>query len=148
MAKHDAFTDDQKIAIVERVCDLLSSFEEAKSLRQACELAEVHPSTFLRWCEENKAFAEQYARAEKIATDLSFDEFRALNEERPPKVKGYTDSGWAAWQRMRLDNLKWAMSKRRPSKYGDKVQQEISGKDGAPIEAAITVQFVKPEAKS
>jgi hypothetical protein len=111
----------------QRVCDLLAAHEEAKSLRQACKIVGIPPSNFLFWCDKNPELAEQYARADKIATDLAFEEFAELNDEAPPRVKGYTDAGWAAWQRMRLDNKKWAMSKRRPSKYGDKVAVENSG---------------------
>ena len=45
--------------------------------------------------------------------------------------------------RLQIDARKWYASKLAPKKYGDKVQQEVSGPDGAPIQAAITVQFVK-----
>lgn len=118
------------------ICDLVAEQEIAKSLRQACSIVGLAPSTFLLWCDTNEALAEQYARANKIATDLQFEEFNALNDERPPTVKGFTDAGWAQWQRMRLDNKKWAMSKRRPSKYGDKVAH--TGDDGGPIQFVVT----------
>ena len=121
----------------EQVCDLLAEGDQAKSLRQACVIAGVKASTFLYWCETNADLAAKYAAADKIATEVAFDEFREQNEELPPTGERGVDSGWVAWQRMRLDNRKWEMSKRRPSKYGDKLQTEISGKDGGPVQFVI-----------
>ncbi len=123
------------------VCDLLAEQESAKSLRQACAIVGMLPSTFLYWCDQHKELAEMYARADKIATDLAFEEFNALNDEEPPRVEGRVDAGWANWNRTRLDNKKWAMSKRRPSKYGDKVQQEISGPDGGAIPLSLEIDL-------
>ncbi len=48
--------------------------------------------------------------------------------------------------RLRVDTRKWLMSKLAPKKYGDKVEQFISGPNGAPIQAAVTVEFIKPKA--
>lgn len=40
------------------------------------------------------------------------------------------------------------LKNRKPAEWRDKVSQEVSGVDGKPIEAALTVQFVKPDGKS
>lgn len=40
------------------------------------------------------------------------------------------------------------LKNRKPAEWRDKVNQEVSGVDGKPIEAALTVQFVKPDGKS
>jgi hypothetical protein len=42
------------------------------------------------------------------------------------------------WTRLQL------LAKWNPKKYGDKVQQEISGKDGGPVQSSIMVEFVRP----
>lgn len=118
------------------VCELLESqADDCQSLRQCCEKAEVPPSTFLGWCDANDDLAEQYARADKIATEIQFERLNELNEQEPPKVEGRIDNGWVQWQRMRLDNRKWALSKRRPSKYGEKVA--VGGDPGNPIQHKI-----------
>ena len=45
------------------------------------------------------------------------------------------------------DNIKWEAARVAPKKYGDKSTQEVTGKDGAPIEHAvnIAVTFHDPE---
>ena len=103
------------------VCELLESQGVGcESLRKCCEKCDIAPSTFLRWCGDNKELAEQYARADRIATDIQFEQFHDLNDEQPPRVGGRVDSGWVAWQRQRLDNKKWEMAKRNPKRLGDK----------------------------
>ena len=118
------------------VCQFLESqADDCQSLRQCCEKAEVAPSTFLGWCDDHQELAEQYARADKIATDIQFERFAELNDEKPPAVEGRVDAGWVQWQRMRLENRKWAMSKRSPSKYGDKIA--VGGDPGNPVKHKI-----------
>ena len=48
--------------------------------------------------------------------------------------------------KLRVDARKWLMSKMKPKKYGEKVSQEITGKDGGPIETKTewVIQPVKP----
>lgn len=120
-------------AKAEQVCDLLAEHDQAKSLRQACVIAGVKPSTFLYWCDTHSDLATRYAAAEKVSTDLAFEDFNEANDELPAMGEHGVDTGWVAWQRMRLDNKKWSMSKRRPSKYGDKIQQEHSGSVGVQL---------------
>ena len=118
----------------EHVCELLAARDEARSLRQACVIAGVKPSTFLYWCDTQADLAKRYAAADKIATDLAFEEFAEANDEQPVMGERGIDTGWVAWKRMNLDNKKWEMAKRRPSKYSDKIQQEVSGPDGGPVQ--------------
>jgi hypothetical protein len=114
------------------VCSLLAENDVAKSLRQACELADVAPSTFLYWCDQGHMvtdasgkqlpLSEHYARADKIKSDIDFEQLAEENEKLPARTKSGVDIGWVAWNRQRLDNRKWILSKRRPSKYGDRVE--------------------------
>ena len=45
--------------------------------------------------------------------------------------------------KLRIDTRLKLLAKWNPKKYGDKVENYISGPAGGPIQAAITVQFVK-----
>ena len=40
--------------------------------------------------------------------------------------------------KVRIDTRRWAMSKMAPKKYGDKLQNELTGKDGGPVEIENT----------
>jgi len=112
-----------------------------KSLRQICRELNIGHSTVLGWAIDNKEFADQYARAIKIGTDAQFD---ALEEEIaavPERGKFGIDAAWVNWKRLQLDTRKWALSKRVPKKYGDKVQTEVSGPEGGPIEVRTLNDF-------
>jgi hypothetical protein len=45
--------------------------------------------------------------------------------------------------RLKVDTRKWLLSKLQPKKYGDKLDMNVAGKDGGPIQAAIAVTFVR-----
>ncbi len=47
---------------------------------------------------------------------------------------GATDSGAVQKQRLQVDTRKWLLSKMVPKKYGDKLQQELTGTDGGPVQ--------------
>jgi hypothetical protein len=49
--------------------------------------------------------------------------------------------GDVARDRLRFDSRRWYLSKLAPKRYGDKLQQEVSGPDGG----ALTVTWLKPE---
>jgi hypothetical protein len=121
-----------------QICDILAENEIAKSLRQACDIVGISPWSFLRWCNNKRntlidddgmtvSCQQQYARANEIKADLDFEALVQLNDEQPVKLKnGAVDIGWAAYHRERLNNKKWILSKRRPSKYGDKLEVDGS----------------------
>lgn len=110
---------------------VVAAIETGDSLRKAAADNGVAPSTFLRWCDENKELAEQYARARRIGDEVGFLELDVIADEPPEKDQfGKVDPGWVAWQRMRIDTRKWSLSKKHPTKYGDKTHIEHSGKLG------------------
>ena len=107
-------------------------------------------STIFKWLSENEKFSEQYAHARsaqmeamaleiiEIADDGRNDTYETEDgEER-------TNNDVIQRSRLRVDTRKWLMSKLAPKKYGDKVEQFISGPGGGPIQANVQVEFVKP----
>jgi transposase len=106
--------------VADRVCERLA---QGHSLRQAAEAEGVHNSTVMQWARDNDAFAKQYARAREIGYDLDFEQLEELAAEPPPQTaSGSTDAGWVQWKRLQIDTKKWALSKKAPKKYGDKVE--------------------------
>lgn len=81
------------------------------------------PSTVYRWLESNQDFREKYARARELAGEVQAQ--RSLREA--------LEAEDAQIGRLRWDARRWTASKLAPKKYGDKVQQEISGPDGGPL---------------
>src|ERR1700748_3328556 len=125
MGRKSTFSQEK----ADKICELLA--EGDKSLRQICLELELKPSTVVLWANSNAIFAEQYARAREIGTDLEFDSLIDLASEPPPKVKGYTDAAWVTHRRNLVDAKKWTLSKRSPKKYGDKLA--LAGDEDNPI---------------
>jgi hypothetical protein len=93
--------------------------------------------TILRWVSEKPDFREQYARAREIQAETHADDIVTIADG---PTEG-DDSVKTARDRLRVDSRKWVASKLLPKKYGDKLQQEVSGPDGG----ALTVTWLKPE---
>lgn len=76
----------------------------------------------------HRALLDQYARAREALVDWYADEIVRLaiedagsDDDNPVRVNR---------SRLRVDTLKWLMSKLHPKKYGDKVELEHGGKIG------------------
>ena len=96
-----------------------------KSLRAICESPDMPgQTTVFRWLEQNVGFREQYARARELQADTFADEIVALADKAE-------DANLA---RIQIDARKWAAAKQRPSKYSERVVNELTGKDGKPIQ--------------
>lgn len=77
---------------------------------------------------EKNELRDRYVRARENQADAFADEILdvARNKNLDPQQA-----------RLQVDALKWAAGKRKPKVYGDRVQQEISGPDGGPIEHKV-----------
>jgi hypothetical protein len=112
------------------ICEELA---EGKSLRTICK-QEGMPSVGVvcRWLSENRAFAEQYARAREAQADAIFDEILDIADDSSNDWIA-TESGdkfnaeAAARSRIRIDARKWMAGKMRPKVYGEKLDLEHSG---------------------
>lgn len=116
---------------------VLSDIESGLSLRATGENYKISASAIIRHIQDSEVFAKQYARAKDIQLERMADEMLTIADS--------ADKDTANAIRVRVDTRKWLLSKLVPKKYGDRVEQFISGPDGAPIQAAITVEFVKPK---
>jgi metal-dependent amidase/aminoacylase/carboxypeptidase family protein len=112
-------------ATADAVCALL---QEGHSLRKAAEECGIAASSVLEWRDRHPAFAEQYARARAIGDEADFERLEEIAAEPPPTTNaGSTDAGWVAWKRLQIDTKKWALAKKQPKKYGDKLDLNHGG---------------------
>lgn len=93
-------------------------------------------STLFKWLREHDKFSEQYARAKEESGDVDAERIEDVAKQ---VLDGQVDP---ASGRVAIDAFKWTASKKRPKKYGDKIHQELTGRDGAPIDNYHTVEFV------
>ena len=100
------------------ICELVAL---GKTLRQIQAQMGVSMGTILNWV-AMPGHSEQYARAREAASDL----FETDIIETALASTAYS----ATSDRVKIDALKWVAARRSPKKYGEKVQQEITGADG------------------
>lgn len=132
-------TIDYSNAIGDIICERIANGE---SLRAICREEDMPAmSTVFRWLNLVAEFSDQYARAREEQADTYADELVSIADEGETKVivgnDGTTmvayDSTAVARNRLRVDTRKWVASKLKSKKYGDKIQQELTGPDGGAI---------------
>ena len=75
----------------------------------------------------NHPFSPQYARAREIGHLKMADDLLEIADDASEDCQ-------RSW--LRVDARKWLLSKAQSKIFGNKVQSEISGKDGGPIDIA------------
>lgn len=109
------------------ICERIAEGESVRAISKDPDMPAM--STIFKWLTIHPMFAEQYARARDEQAETLADEitFIADTEEDVQRA------------RVRIDARKWVAGKLKPKKYGEKIQQEVTGKDGGPIEAKTEV---------
>lgn len=146
MGRPSKYTDE----IADKICERLALGE---SILKICSGEEM-PSerAIYRWLESNEEFRQNYARAREQQADhyaaeiIDLADKDRICEKRTIKPDGgeeivivdQTDR-----TRLQIDARKWYASKLAPKKYGDKVQAEVTGANGGPVQASVTIEFVK-----
>lgn len=133
--------------------EIVEWISNGKPLREFCRI-EGNPAfrTVYDWLEKDEAFSARFARARESGEDVIAQECLeiaddARNDWMETKQGKVLDSEHVQRSRLRIDTRLKLLSKWNPKKYGDKVQSEVSGPNGAPIQAEIKVEFVKPDDK-
>jgi hypothetical protein len=137
--------------LADTICERLSLGE---SLRSICrDEAMPSQSMVFRWLASNKTFREQYAHAREAQADSWADDIVEISDDGQNDT--YTDADGnertnqdvIARSRLRVDTRKWLMARMAPKKYGDKITQEVTGADGAPLVPIINLTG-RPEPSS
>jgi hypothetical protein len=130
--------------IGDRICAALAT---GMSLRSVCRADDIPPESTVRgWTHDVKhPFSAQYVRAREIGYLSMADETIEISDDgsndwmekfgKDGEAVGWTINGEHIQRsRLRVDTRKWLLSKCLPKVFGDKVVNEITGKDGGPIE--------------
>lgn len=134
--------------IASRICEMLTS---GMTLREVCR-AEGMPaeSTVRTWVlDDREGFYAQYAKAREVGYHAMADELVEIADDGKndwmerqdeDEQRTYVLNGEHVQRsRLRLDTRKWLLSKALPKIYGDKITQEVTGKDGGPIEVRRSI---------
>jgi hypothetical protein len=143
MARPSDYTEE----IAAEICEHIAN---GNSMRTICAADGMPaPATVYRWLIEREAFQEQYARARERQADFYAEEIIQISDDGANDTYA-TDTGEAtnhdviARSRLRVDARKWYASKLAPKKYGEKITQELTGKDGGSLVVEIVRFSDKP----
>lgn len=127
-------------ALAGQICARLA---DGESLRRICSDESMPTKTSVfRWLIEHKSFSDQYAKAREEQAELMADELLEIADDgtndfktivQNGQEKEVFDSEHVQRSRLRIDTRKWIASKLLPKKYGEKITQEVTGKDGGPV---------------
>ena len=132
--------------LADKICERLA---DGESMRSVCR-DEALPcmSTIFKWLREKPEFLQQYEIAKEECADALVEDMLdiadnhaaqpLLKDGEPVVIDGkvvmMVDAVGVNHARLRVDTRKWAASKLKPKKYGDKIQAELTGANGGPIE--------------
>jgi terminase small subunit-like protein len=109
-----------RVACMEIIC---AKLREDPNLRKACKGEDLPAySTVILWAHEDKAIADQYARARAIGLRGDLDEIVAIADEP------CADAVEVQRQRNRIDARKFRLVKGLPREFGDRIEHEHAGK--------------------
>ena len=131
-------------AIADEICDRLATGE---SLRSICRDARMPDEKAVRkWAVLRRDdFGPQYALARELGFESIAEEVIEIADENPIGPDGYVDNGAIQRARHRTDSRRWLLSKMMPSRFGDKVTQEIVGNEDQPLVTRIELVPVDPK---
>lgn len=95
-----------------------------KNLSKVCADDDMpHRSTIYDWFVKFPEFADNYARASLIRREERFEAMEDIPDKEADVQKA----------RLKVDILKWQLSKEEPKKYGDKVDLTSDGEKLQPV---------------
>lgn len=123
--------------LIDKICELIAN---GMSLRAVCS-QEGMPSavTVCKWLSENEEFSKQYARAREEQAVSFADEIIQIADSVEP------DSAAVAKAKLQIDSRKWLAAKMAPKKYGDKVEQQITGNLAIQADVKLSDLFLSDE---
>lgn len=126
------YTDDQRLYTFQRICDdvangvLITTALEQNGV--------VSFSTFQYWLNQHQDLKELWQDTQRMRETFLFEEMiRVAYSDSPKTIKKFNrdkelietivkDS--AEDRRLKINTLKWALSKMNPNKYGERIQIE------------------------
>lgn len=99
------------------------------------------------WCPSQPTIYRRMASDESFESRIAFARSAQQDYEADKCVEMADKATNEDWQvvKLRIWARQWRASKLAPKKYGDKIQSEISGKDGGPIETTGIAIYQLPD---
>lgn len=97
------------------ICKRIAKGESVRSIGKDSKMP--HADTIHAWVLDRDEFSVQYARAKGIGAEIEFDELEEIARTEEDVQRA----------RLIVDTKKWALSKKIPKKYGDKIDMTSDG---------------------
>lgn len=118
-----------------KICERIAAGESLRHIAMIEGMPCV--DTIREWVRDKKEFSAQYARAKELSADSFLEQIQeiahdgrndweVIESERTGQDRIVLNAEAVQRSRLRVDTLKWVMSKLAPKKYGDKVEHEVS----------------------
>lgn len=133
MAQYKDYTEEQKHQIITDICNRV--IDEKISFNKAVEESCISYVTFFNWMVKSSELKELYNYAREIRADVLFEEIIDIADtteegtemiEKPSGTEIKTGD-MTNHRRLKIDARKWVVAKMQPKKYGDRIDQNISG---------------------
>ena len=120
----------------------LEALKNTCNITKACELSGLGRTSAYEWREEDPEFAADWQKALDVAADLLEEEAvrRATEGTRKPVFQGGQLVGHV--QEYSDTLMIFLLKGAKPKKYMDRLVQEVTGKDGGPVQASVSVEFI------
>jgi hypothetical protein len=117
-------------SIADQICKRLA---EGESLRRICRDEELPmESTVRAWAlKDLHGFYAQYAQARDLGLDVMADQVQEI-------ASGALDASDVPRARLEFDAKRWYLSKLAPKRYGDRIQNEVTGAGGSALNITVT----------
>ena len=124
---------DYTAELADSICERLAAGESMRSISRDDKMPAM--STLFKWIRVLPEFTEQYAIAKAESADALVEDMLDIADNQveqpllvdgiPPEIDGkpvlVKDAVSVNHARLRVDTRKWAASKLKPKKYGDKI---------------------------
>lgn len=110
-----------RVAVVTAVCKEVAGGETLRAI--LARDGRPDRSTFFQWLQQDADLMGAYREARSFAADLLFEDL----EEAAEAATGCQSMTEVAALRLKLDMQRWALSKRAPKRYGEKIEHSAEG---------------------
>lgn len=119
------------------IARVLAEIANGKSVNEISKVPQMPGrSTICRWIVENEGgLRDRYAQARELRAELLYSEMMSIIDDCP------AERDEISLARLKVDTLKWQLSKMLPERFGDSAKVEVAGPGGAPVAVAAAGVF-------
>jgi hypothetical protein len=121
--------------LIDEICVRLA---QGQSMSKVCKSKDMpHIATVWRWLNEKQEFHDKYMRAKEEGAEADADRIEEIAEGVLTGEYGPQEA------RVAMDAYKWTAGKKKPKKYGERIQQDINVNDYTQMDEEELAETIK-----